>query len=79
MNAEQEMQAMVIETDNPVRVRRFFMSISKFAAAYHEKMFPGYQSDFLLTALLSCKEDGRRLEADKSGSFHMVKEVKHDD
>ena len=35
MNAEQEMQAMVIETDNPVRVRRFFMTISKFAAAYH--------------------------------------------
>lgn len=25
------------------------MSISKFAAAYHEKMFPGYQSDFLRT------------------------------
>lgn len=25
------------------------MSISEFAAAYHEKMFPGYQSDFLRT------------------------------
>ena len=25
------------------------MPISEFAAAYHEKMFPGYQSDFLRT------------------------------
>lgn len=40
---------MVIDTDSLVRIGGFFMFISEFAAAYHKKMFPGYQSDFLRT------------------------------